>query len=148
MIEKDRTYQLLAMLGTLPFIASAVLAISGYTISGISPAIVIATSYALAIICFLCGAHWATFLYKRDDIPFNLFVISNVIVVVVWLAYVLTGQSQLTLGTEVLAFAVLLDIDRRLLRIGLVSSHYLRVRAQATVIAGLSLLIVAFIYFA
>lgn len=148
MIEKDRTYQVLAMLGVLPFIGSAVLAVSGYTISGVSPALVIIGSYGLAILCFLCGAHWATYLYNRDRTPFNLLIISNVVVVVIWLAYVLTGQSLLTLGTQVLAFALLLDIDRRLIHVGLVSAHYFQVRLLATVVAIMSLLIVMYVYFA
>ena len=148
MIEKSRTYQLLAMLGTLPFLASAGLAIGGYTQGPLVPAINIATSYGLAILCFLCGAHWATYLYKRSEIPFNLFIISNVVVVVVWLTYLFTGHSQSTLGVEVFAFALLLDIDLRLMRIGLVSYHYFLVRLLATTVAGISLLIVAFVYFA
>jgi len=148
MIEESRTYQVLAMLGTFPFIASAGMAIGGVTLGPIAPAVVVASSYGLAILCFLCGAHWATYLYKRDETPFNLFVISNIVVVVIWLTYLLTGQSQLTLASQVLAFAFLLDIDRRLVRVGLVSAHYFRIRLQATIIAVISLLIVMYVYFA
>jgi len=148
MIEESRTYQLLAMLGTLPFVASAGLAVAGYTHDGIAPANFIAGSYGLAILCFLCGAHWATYLYKRDEVPFNLFIISNVVVVIIWLTYLLTGLSLLTFASQVLAFVFLLDIDRRLVRIGLVSAHYLGVRLQATVIAVVSLLVVMYVSFA
>ena len=147
MIEKSRTYQLLAMLGTLPFIASAALALASIDFDGLLPAVVVASSYGLAILCFLCGAHWATYLYKRDAAPFNLFVISNVVVVAIWLTYVLTGASSFTLASQVLAFVFLLDIDRRLLRTGLISSHYFRIRLQATTIAVLCLLVVLVISF-
>ena len=148
MLERSRTYRLLAMLGTLPFIASAALALARYTIDGIAPATLIAGSYGLAILCFLCGAHWATYLYRQEAAPFNLLIISNVVVVVIWLTYLLTGLSVFTLASQVLAFAFLLDIDRRLLHAGLISADYFRVRLQATVIAVVSLLVVLFVSFA
>lgn len=148
MIANNRTYQVLAALGTLPFIASAGMALAGVSVGPIAPAIAVASSYGLAILSFLCGAHWATYLYKSDETPFNLLIISNIVVVIIWMTYVLTGQSSLTLVSQVLAFAFLLDIDRRLARVGLVSAHYFRVRLHATLIAVISLLVILLVYFA
>ena len=148
MIETNRTYQLLAMLGTLPFLAGAGMAISGLTLGPLVSASVVASSYGLAILSFLCGAHWATYLYKKDETPFNLLLISNIVVVAIWGTYVLLGQSPFTLASQVLAFAFLLDIDRRLLRVGLISAHYFQVRLQATTIAAISLLIILYVYVA
>ena len=142
MIEKDRTYQVLAMLGTLPFIASAVMAVTGFTLGERITGNLVVSSYGLAILCFLCGAHWATYIYNKQQTPFNLFVISNVVVVAIWMAYVFVGQSPYSLFTQMLAFAFLLDIDRRLLRIGLIAPDYFRVRLLATTIAEVCLFIV------
>lgn len=136
------------MLGTLPFLASAGMALAGFSLGSLLTAFNVASSYGLAILCFLCGAHWATYLYKRDATPFNLLIISNVVVVAIWLTYLLLGQSAFTLASQVLAFAFLLDIDRRLLRAGLISEHYFGIRLQATTIAAISLLIVLYVYFA
>lgn len=145
MIETNRTYQVLAMLGTLPFLASAAMAIADFKLGPFVSASVVATSYGLVILCFLCGAHWATYLYKKDETPFNLLIISNVVVVAIWLTYLFLGQSPFTLAAQILAFAFLLDIDRRLLRVGLISNHYFSIRLQATTIAVISLLIVLYV---
>ena len=148
MIEKDRTYQVLAMLGTLPFIASAVLAVSAFRLGPVDLPSVLAASYGLAIVCFLCGVHWATYLYKGNETPVNLFVVSNIVVVIVWGTFLLLGQTTFTLLTQMLAFAFLLEVDRQLSLTGLISSGYFRVRLHATLIAEVSLAIVAYVQIA
>ena len=147
-IRESRVYQWLAYAGTLPFIASAVMAMLEINFGPIRAPAVIASSYGLAILSFLCGAHWATYLYRRDDSPFNLFVISNVIVVVVWLVYVLTGSSSYTLLTQITAFLYLLFLDQQLKGAGLISAHYFSIRLHATVVAVVSLAVVTYIAYA
>jgi hypothetical protein len=98
-------------------------------------------SYGLAIVCFLAGAHWGTCLSGRSTGSLNLFVISNVIFLAVWFAYV--GASiKLAIGIQIVAFLTLLFIDLRLSTSDVISATYFRVRTMATMIAVASLLIV------
>lgn len=138
MIERSNLYRILALAGTLPFIGSVVLDVGRIDLLG-EPAR-IASSYGLAIICFLCGAHWATYLYHRDQSPTNLFITSNVIVVLVWIAYLWLSMS-IALIVQIVAFIYLLIIDHRLHRIDLITNHYFVTRAIPTVVAVLSLAI-------
>ena len=101
----------------------------------------IAATYGLAIICFLCGTHWGTFLYNRAAAPDNLFITSNVIAVACWFAFLMAAQA-ITLFVLVLALLCLLFIDYRLLNAGLLTNYYFRMRSIATVIAVLALVII------
>ena len=90
---------------------------------------------------FIAGAHWGTCLCGRCADSFNLFVISNVIFLVTWFTYV--GASiKVALGMQILAFLTLLFIDLGLKSANVISAAYLRMRALATLIAVVSLLIV------
>ena len=98
-------------------------------------------SYGLAIVCFLAGAHWGTYLAGRSTNSLNLFVISNVIFLAVWFAYVGAGIKT-AIGMQIFAFLTLLLIDLRLRSGDVISATYFRVRAVATLIAIVSLLFV------
>jgi len=101
----------------------------------------IAAAYGLAIVCFLCGAHWGTYLYNRTAAPDNLFITSNVIVVACWFAFLMAAQA-ITLFVLILALLCLLFIDYRLLRADLLTDYYFRMRTTATFIAVLALAII------
>jgi hypothetical protein len=101
----------------------------------------VASSYGLAIICFLAGAHWATYLLRRDDIRTNLFISSNVVFLFVWIAFVVTKIAWV-LSAQLVAFIVLLLIDYRLLQTGVLSADYFRVRSIATALAVISLSVI------
>lgn len=133
-------YSTLALVGTLPFVGAAILTLSGYASLGpIDSVSGLAASYGLAIICFLAGAHWATQLYRGPALSPNLFIVSNVVVLGVWFAYLLAG-SAVTIGAQLLAFLVLLALDYRLLGAAVIDAHYFRARLIATLIACPSLL--------
>lgn len=138
---ESRLYKALALSGALPFLASAFMAVAGINVP-VSAALV-ASSYGLTIVSFLCGIHWATCLYRQTEIPINLFLSSSVAVVAVWLAY-LFGSLALALGSQVIALLVLLFIDYRLFDGGLINHHYFVTRFEATALAVLSLLVVIF----
>lgn len=139
-MQSNRLYSVLALTGATPFVACAVLPLLGISsIPWFGALDVIASSYGLAIICFLAGAHWATFLYKQYETPFNLFVTSNVVFLAVWFTFVITSLAAALL-TQVVAFLFLLFVDYRMVGSGLISSHYFRVRAAATALAVVSLL--------
>lgn len=138
---ESRLYKVLALAGALPFLASAFMAIGRIDVP-VSAGLV-ASSYGLAIASFLCGIHWATYLYRQSEIPINLFLSSNVVVVAIWLAY-LFGSLAVALGTQVVAFLVLLFVDYRLFDDELINHHYFITRFEATALAVLSLLVVIF----
>ena len=137
---EDRTlYPVLTYAGALPFVACALMPLFGIeSLWNLGSYVHIAAAYGLAIVCFLCGAHWATYLYNRAAAPDNLFVTSNVIVVACWFAFLMATQA-ITLFVLILAFLCLLFFDYRLLRTGLLTEYYFRMRTIATVIAVASL---------
>lgn len=141
-MESRKLYPLLTYAGALPFVACALMPLLGIeTLWNLGSYVHIAASYGLAIVCFLCGAHWGTYLYNRAVAPDNLFVTSNVIVVACWFAFLMAVQAM-TLFVLILAFLCLLFIDYRLLQAGLVTEFYFRMRRNATVIAAVSLAVV------
>ena len=103
----SKIYKILALLGALPFIASAFMAMS-HIDQPVSAGLV-ASSYGLAISSFLCGVHWATYLYRGADIRLNLFLSSNVLVVAVWLAY-LFGSLATALGVQIVPLTLVHDL--------------------------------------
>lgn len=138
----SKTYSVLAMAGVTPFVACALLPLMG--ISAIGPfgeLDRLAAVYGLAIVSFLTGIHWATQIYEPQESSFNLLLVSNVIFLAVWFAFVL-GSVDIALSAQLVALLVLLGIDRWLCGTGLISRHYLNVRSAATALATVSLLII------
>ena len=142
MMQDTKLYTTLALAGTIPFIASALLPVLGhYSLPYLGPLDQLVASYGLAIVCFLAGAHWGTYLSGRSAGSLNLFVISNVIFLAVWFAYVGAGVKT-AIVIQIVAFLILLFIDLRLRTGDVISAKYLRVRTGATMIAVASLLVV------
>lgn len=141
-MEDRKLYAALAFAGASPFVACAVLIATGTpTLEPIGRLDAVVESYGLAIISFLCGAHWATWLYKKSESPFNLMVTSNVVLLAVWFA-MLSGNVAVSLSTQVAAFLVLLYIELRIRRAGLIADHYFMVRGIATALAVMSLTLI------
>jgi len=142
MMQDTKLYTALALAGTIPFIASALAPVLGhYSLPYLGPLDQVVASYGLAIVCFLAGAHWGTYLSGRSADSPNLFVISNVIFLAVWFAYVGAGVKT-AIAIQIVAFLILLFIDLRLRTGDVISAKYLRVRTAATMIAVASLLVV------
>ncbi|MGB5209481.1 MAG: DUF3429 domain-containing protein [Gammaproteobacteria bacterium] len=141
MMQDTRIYTALALAGTIPFIAGALLPLLGHgSLPYLGPLDRLVASYGLAITCFLAGAHWGTYLSGRYVGSLNLFVISNVIFLAVWFAYVGAG-IRLAIGVQIFAFLTLLFIDLRLKSGDVITAAYFRVRTAATLIAIVSLII-------
>jgi hypothetical protein len=141
-MQNSKTYSALAIAGTIPFIAAALLPLLGYDALPLLGSLQkLVLSYGLAIVCFLAGAHWGLYLAGRCPDSLNLFIISNAIFLVVWFAYVGAGVKT-AIGVQIFAFVVLLLIDRRLRNTDAISLRYVRVRSVATLIAIVSLLVV------
>lgn len=142
MVQEKKLYTALALAGTLPFVAGALLPLLGYRSLPLLGAVdQLVASYGLAIVCFLAGAHWGMYLAGRSVDSLNLFVTSNVLFLVAWFAYV-GAELTIAIGAQIIVFLVLLYIDRRLAAADVISASYLRVRAVATLIAIVSLLAV------
>ena len=142
-MENHRLFTALAFVGALPFVAAATLSVLGTdAIPVLGDVSGIAASYGLAIICFLAGTHWAFQLLRASETPFDLFISSNVAVVLVWLAYLVLA-IQWIFTIQAIAFAALLVVDYRLRGIALLSDRYFRARVIATTAAILSLAIIA-----
>lgn len=143
-MKSPKLYAGLAVAGTLPFVACALLPLFGIqSIPVLGRLDELASAYGLAIVCFLAGAHWGNYLLARDDTPFNLFLTSNVIFLFAWFAYV--GASlPWAIFAQLFALLVLLVIDYRLKTGGVVSGDYFGARLVATIIAGVSLLTILF----
>ena len=138
-----RLYSLLTLTGALPFVAAALLLPFGVTTVGpLGATVDLALSYGLAIVCFLAGIHWATFLYRRDASPGNLFVASNLVVLGTWIPYLL-APARFVAVAMIVAFIALLWVDYGLERLGVIDSHYLALRTAATLLAVLSLATIA-----
>lgn len=138
-MDDNRLYTVLALAGTLPFVACALLPLAGLeAFEPVGNLHELAARYGLAILSFLTGIHWATYLYRREKSPANLFVVSNAILLVVWFAYELVALP-FALATQFVAFAMLLTIDFRIMTARAISPHYFRVRAMATAIVSVSI---------
>lgn len=138
-MKSSNLYTGLAFTGAAPFLACALLPLIGIeAIAPLGRLDMLASSYGLAIICFLAGSHWATYLLRQADIRMNLFISSNVVFLIVWIAFV-TADIAWVLVSQLLALIVLLLIDYRLLGIAVFSASYVRVRGIATALAVFSL---------
>ena len=141
-MTNSRLYTILAFAGTVPFLACALLIVLRIeAMLPLGPLDALASSYAMVIVSFLAGIHWATELYQERRTQLSLFVTSNVVLLFVWFAYVLVPMLWQLLS-QALALVVLLLIDRQLQRQAIISSHYLRTRLAATILAAGSLIVI------
>ncbi|MBT8102305.1 MAG: DUF3429 domain-containing protein [Gammaproteobacteria bacterium] len=141
-MKPSSLYTGLAFAGATPFLACGLLPLIGVdAIAPLGRLDTLASSYGLAIICFLAGAHWATYLLRHADIRINLLISSNVVLLVVWFAFVAAGIAW-ALVAQLAAFIVLLLIDYRLLGDGVISAGYFRVRGIATTLAVFSIFLI------
>lgn len=141
-MQNTRHYTALALAGTAPFVACALLPIIGIrAIPPLGSLDAIASTYGLAIVCFVAGTHWGQFLSGRSANSLNLFVISNIIFLITWFGFI--GPSlEWAIAIQIAAFLALLSIDHRMQANSVISAHYFGIRAVATSIATVSLLLV------
>ena len=141
-MQDSKLYIPLTLAGTLPFVACALLLVSGIdSISPLGSLDAVANSYGLAIICFLSGVHWGTYLSGQFGGSINLFAISNAIFLAVWFAFIGANLAW-AITIQAIAFLLLLVIDYRLRKGGAISAHYFKIRSVATAIAIVALLII------
>ena len=134
---------MLTYAGALPFMACALLPLlGGSSIKLIGSVDYIAAVYALTIVSFMAGVHWGIALdQQRTELPVNLFLSSNTVTIMAWLA-LLTTTPQITLIMGILAFLYLLWVDERLYSLKLLTAHYFQTRCHVTALVVLSLLMI------
>ncbi len=84
--------------------------------------------YGAVIVSFISGIHWGLYLFKAS--PINLFIHSNIITLLAWVAALLgpiIGNVIL-----ILCLGYLLFLDKKLYSEQLIDSWYFRLRARVT----------------
>jgi Protein of unknown function (DUF3429) len=132
-VAKSLTYA-----GTLPFIACAM----GVIIpSAGADGRAIVMNYGAVIISFLCGIHWACYLFFAERCPRNLLLTSNIVALLACLS-LLVHANPLALLLQTLCFLYLLVLDYKLCEVGILSPWFYTLRRNATVIVVVSLSII------
>ena len=131
--------EILTYSGTLPLVAS-VLSIR-FPIAGIDSAS-IATTYSAIIISFLCGIHWAVYLFFAEKCPRNLLITSNVVTLLAWVS-MHAPHHPITKLFQALCFLYLLTLDMKLLDAEIMPQWFYSLRRNATIIVVLCLTILS-----
>lgn len=121
--------------GTLPLVAA--LAAIVYPMDDVNAA-QIAITYSAIIISFLCGIHWAVYLFFSETCPRNLLITSNIVALLAWGA-LLASNHVLAMLLHALCFLYLLTLDLKLRDEGIYPDWFYRLRRNATIIVVLSL---------
>jgi Protein of unknown function (DUF3429) len=130
--------KILTLCGTLPFAGSAALIywpVTGYD------GILIAATYSAIILSFLCGIHWACYLFFADKCPRNLLITSNIIVLIAW-GSVLLLPYPLALLLHAVCFLYLLTLDLALRDAGIIPQWFYELRRNATSIVVLCIALI------
>lgn len=129
----------LAFAGAIPFMASAVLLFTGHTshpiLGDVSFAI---TAYAIIIATFMSGAHWGQHLHLQSPWNTALSIISNIITVTLWFAFI-TQPTALVVLHVIVALVSQLVIDALLFKHRIIDQPYFLTRCIVTSIVCASL---------
>lgn len=138
-----KNYLYLTYAGAIPFIFCAIcLTIDIRQLPWLGAIESILSVYALVIATFLAGAHWGQHLHIQGEWNSNLPIISNIFAVVLWVAF-LVLSFKLLISTFVAAFAILLLIDYKLFKGGVITYQYFQMRCFITAIVILTFIISA-----
>jgi hypothetical protein len=127
--------KLLTYSGTLPliFCAAAMLMPIGAIDAGF-----LARTYSAVIISFLCGIHWAVYLFFSEKCQRNLLIASNVVALIAWLSLI-TAHDRIYLLIQNFCFLYLLTLDMKLRDCGILPEWFYHLRRNATIIVVLCL---------
>ena len=129
--------------GSLPFIILAVFLLCEVEfVPYLGQTINILATYGLIISVFLAGVHWGQYLASSDGSPIYLPIISNIIAVFVWVAY-LSMPIYGYLISLIFVFALLVAIDFKLAKTEQISHSYFKLRLRVTFIVLISLSVAA-----
>jgi len=130
LLAKSLTYS-----GTLPFILCVISLLMNFPFMEAS---FLVRAYASVIISFLCGIHWAIYLFFSDKCPKNLFISSNVVAAIAWLSLI-TPPYIIFLMLQPICFLYMLFLDFQLCKALILPNWFYNLRRNATIIVILSL---------
>jgi hypothetical protein len=137
----NKLFQLLAFAGTIPFIFCTLLLITGVqSLPLLGKVDHILSVYGLVISAFMAGSHWGQHLNLNNKWKFYLPVFSNLAAVALWTGYIVFNPQQFLIAL-VMSFVVLLLIDNKLFKAGIITMQYFRTRCLVTSIVVASLLV-------
>ena len=137
-IAKKLTYS-----GTLPLIGSVILLYFPTLLPWADlDGAFIASTYSAVIISFLCGIHWAAYMFFTDRCPRNLLIISNVVALLAWVSLLARPQLAITF-LHIFCFVCLFGLDMKLRRADIHAEWFLHLRRNASIIVVICLLLIA-----
>ncbi len=95
--------------------------------------------YALVILSFLCGSHWGAGINGSSRLAPVFFVITNVLVLLLWLTHEWLSAAVFQL-VVLLELGLLLAMDHWLQRAGLLPQWYVVTRIRITIIVAFCVL--------
>lgn len=116
--------------GTLPLIACVVSSI--WPMTGFDSSL-FAQTYSAIIISFLCGIHWAAFLFFPEKCPRFYLISSNVVALLAWGTLLIPYQG-IARFLPPLCFLFLFALDSRLRVQGIIPQWFYILRRNATAI--------------
>ena len=131
----------LAIAGVLPFVLCSVsLALNIYVVPVFGLIKQVMGVYALVIASFMAGSLWG--MHFKSQTPWHILLpfASNVIAIILWLAYLLLPFDALLLVYSLL-FCILLLIDYPLFKADVISKMYFSIRAYVTCVVVITLLL-------
>ena len=129
--------------GSLPFITGALLLILGFETLPLFGSVADAiAAYGLVIAIFLSGIHWGQQL-SLESTTSGLFISSNILAVLVWLAWLLLPLQSFLIFL-VIPQLVILTIDHSLYAQGLIKKEYIVSRYLITGVVIICLFLAAY----
>jgi hypothetical protein len=124
--------------GTLPLLGA--LGAVFFSVAGVD-AVHIARTYSAVILSFLCGIHWAIYLFYSEKCPDNLFITSNAMALMSWCSLLLE-QAPMAILVQSLCFIGILALDHKLRKAAILPSWFFMLRRNATIIVVSSLFMI------
>lgn len=120
--------KLLTYTGALPFIACLILI--KIPLINVDTSYIFRT-YGAVIIAFLCGIHWAVYIFFSERCAGNLFITSNLFALVAWVSLI-APPGKIYLLLQPLSFLALLVVDIKLYYAKLLPKWFFYLRRNAT----------------
>jgi hypothetical protein len=139
----NKSYCCLTYAGAIPFIICAVGLLLGIQeLPWLGSMEKILSVYGLVIVTFLAGSHWGQHLHIQGVWGRVLPLLSNIIAVGLWLAFLVFSFKAL-LASLGAGLVILLIIDNRLFQDNLITRHYWQTRCLVTAVVIATLIISA-----
>jgi Protein of unknown function (DUF3429) len=143
-IWPGRSGQILAWLGTLPFVIALLVSLTPYRLHVWPFLVVIVSTYAAMIVTFIAGTHWGLSSHLPENKANKVMICSNLITLFAWLGILFPSwliSWMIVLTCYWLAFAV----DKFIYRHSGIDSSYLNMRLKVTIFVTVILLFLVFL---